>query len=107
VTTTPKPTLDERRDAQSDDFIKELMGDCEFCDINQASFIRGWDACRAEMQAEIEDLKKWDARWSEKCKRQREEIVRLREALESISKNSCCEQCQEAKIVARKALEGK
>ena len=29
---------------------------------------------------------------------------RLREALESISKNSCCGQCQEAKLVALAAL---
>jgi hypothetical protein len=36
----------------------------------------------------------------------KKENARLREALESISKNTCCEPCQEAKIVANKALEG-
>lgn len=34
----------------------------------------------------------------------REENARLREALESISKNSCCDQCQQAKFVALRAL---
>jgi RNase P subunit RPR2 len=34
----------------------------------------------------------------------REENARLREALESISKNSCCDQCQQAKFVALQAL---
>ena len=32
------------------------------------------------------------------------ENARLREALESISKNSCCDQCQQAKFVALQAL---
>lgn len=35
----------------------------------------------------------------------KKEITRLREALESISKNTCCEPCQEAKKVAINALE--
>ena len=34
-------------------------------------------------------------------------IAELEAALESISKNSCCEQCQEAKLVARAALDKK
>ncbi len=32
------------------------------------------------------------------------EIVALVEAAESIAKNTCCEGCQEAKLVAQKAL---
>jgi len=36
----------------------------------------------------------------------KEENARLREALESISKNTCCEPCQEAKKVAINALKG-
>ena len=36
----------------------------------------------------------------------RDENKRLREALESISKNSCCETCQQAKLVALEALRG-
>lgn len=35
------------------------------------------------------------------------EIERLREALQSIAKNTCCGACQEAALVARKALEEK
>lgn len=34
------------------------------------------------------------------------EVKRLRKVLESIANNCCCEQCQEAGLVARKALEG-
>ena len=41
-------------------------------------------------------------------KKLEDENARLSGALESISKNSCCGQCQEAKLVAEKALaEGK
>ena len=32
------------------------------------------------------------------------EIERLREALQSIAKNTCCDTCREAALVARKAL---
>ena len=32
------------------------------------------------------------------------EIKRLREALQSIANNSCCGTCQEAALIARKAL---
>jgi len=43
--------------------------------------------------------------WSnEDHKKKNETIATLREALESISKNACCEPCQEAKLVARSAL---
>ena len=33
------------------------------------------------------------------------EIARLREALQSIAANSCCDKCQEAALVARQALQ--
>ena len=36
--------------------------------------------------------------------RQQAENAALREALESIAKNTCCDKCQEAALVARKAL---
>jgi len=36
----------------------------------------------------------------------RAENQRLREAIESIAKNTCCEPCQEAALVARQALAG-
>lgn len=32
------------------------------------------------------------------------EVARYREALESIAANTCCEPCQEAKLVAKSAL---
>ena len=35
------------------------------------------------------------------------EIKQLREALQSISNNTCCDNCQEAALVARAALKGK
>jgi hypothetical protein len=43
-----------------------------------------------ELEAEIEFLKK--------------ENATMREALVSIGKNTCCDSCQEAKLVATKAL---
>ena len=36
-----------------------------------------------------------------------DEIERLREALQSISNNTCCDNCQEAALVARAALKEK
>lgn len=35
-----------------------------------------------------------------------DEVQRLRAVLESIAKNTCCEGCQEAALVARQALKG-
>lgn len=35
------------------------------------------------------------------------EIAQLRAALTSIAKNTCCDRCQEAALVARAALENK
>jgi hypothetical protein len=35
------------------------------------------------------------------------EVERLRAALESIARNTCCDRCQEAALVARAALEPK
>lgn len=40
-------------------------------------------------------------------KRLRAEIERLHQALTSIARNTCCDRCQEAALVARNALEGK
>ena len=34
-----------------------------------------------------------------------DEIARLREALQSIANNTCCDKCQEATLVARAALQ--
>lgn len=36
-----------------------------------------------------------------------EEIERLRDVLQSISNNTCCDNCQEAALVARDALKEK
>lgn len=50
------------------------------------------------------------AHWADASERLRlvnlaaDEIERLREALQSIAKNTCCDTCQEAAMVARKAL---
>ena len=49
------------------------------------------DMIRARMGEEISDL--------------RAEIARLREALGSIAANTCCDQCKEAALAARAALE--
>lgn len=35
----------------------------------------------------------------------RERVKRLEEALRSIAKNTCCDRCQEAALIAKKALE--
>ena len=39
------------------------------------------------------------------CAEAADEIERLRAALRSIAKNTCCDRCQEAALVARAALE--
>jgi len=41
--------------------------------------------------------------WSEAA----DEIERLRQVLQSISNNTCCDNCQEAALVARAALKEK
>jgi len=41
---------------------------------------------------------------ADRIEAQAAEIERLREALGSIARNSCCDKCQEAALVARKAL---
>jgi hypothetical protein len=43
-------------------------------------------------------------RW-ERLQKLETENKRLREALQSIAANSCCDKCQEAALVARKALQ--
>ena len=47
----------------------------------------------------------WD--YIRKYEDMRAENERLRAALTSIAKNTCCDRCQEAALVARRALEGK
>ena len=64
------------------DMIEQLRG--------QVDFER---ECREDTYA---DLEKQDA-----------EIKRLREALQSISNNTCCDNCKEAALVARAALREK
>ena len=64
------------------DTIEQLRG--------QVDFER---ECREDPYA---DLEKQDA-----------EIKRLREVLQSISNNTCCDNCQEAALVARAALKEK
>ena len=64
------------------DTIEQLRG--------QVDFER---ECREDTYA---DLEKQDA-----------EIKRLREALQSISNNTCCDNCKEAALVARAALREK
>jgi hypothetical protein len=51
-----------------------------------------WEAWQAALNTELDNAKA--------------EVVRLRGALESISKNGCCDKCQEAKVVAEYALRG-
>ena len=43
----------------------------------------------------------------EDCQEAADEIERLRDVLQSISNNTCCDNCQEAALVARAALKEK
>lgn len=57
--------------------------------------------------SELSQKPDYEMMWKVECelnKKLQEENKTMREALESISKNSCCEPCQEAKLVAREAL---
>lgn len=59
---------------------------------------------RDALRAKVERLKvaAWD--WQMKHDEQAAEADRLRDALESIEANTCCDKCQEAALVARLAL---
>jgi len=59
MTTTPKPTLDERRDKLADYFgAEDMKKNSDLPNLFQdVHFKAGWDACRKEMQAEIEPSK--------------------------------------------------
>jgi len=122
MTTTPKPTpnlssLDERRDELADEY---LMGFSDYAREDQDIYFRdGWDACRAELQAEHKEHMR--EQFAELVKRQRdlqEENQKLREALEGLLKayDDVCENDDGAVLVqwrkeleeiARKALEEK
>ena len=73
---------------------------CTGCNIFYGGEIRHIKECffYPESLTEI-----YDRKGKENAKL-KEENARLREALESISKNACCESCQEAKKVAINAL---
>jgi len=110
MTTTPKPTLDERRDELALKQFNMSAGST----YETRAFCKGWDACRAEMQAEHKEHMR--EQFADLVKRQRElqeENQRLRSALEKFSNIPECphpeveEGLQVLKKFARKALEGK
>ena len=58
----------------------------------------------------VERLKTVDISWSQEgewCAEAADEIERLRDVLQSNSNNTCCDNCQEAALVARAALKEK
>lgn len=55
----------------------------------------------AQIAAQVEVGK-----WRSDFDAARAEAARLREALSSIARNTCCYRCQEAALVAKAALEG-
>jgi uncharacterized small protein (DUF1192 family) len=57
------------------------------------------------LDAEIERLHRLYDRSTDQAVRFAAEVVWFRAALESIAKNTCCDRCQEAALVARHALE--
>jgi hypothetical protein len=60
----------------------------------------------AELEAENERQITRAIEFGNELVQLRAERDRLREALGSIAKNTCCGKCQEAALVARAALEG-
>ena len=54
----------------------------------------------AQAQADVRRLTEEKEHWTY------ERYKQMREALESIAKNTCCETCQEAALVAKRALAG-
>jgi len=55
----------------------------------------------------VERLRTVDISWSQEgewCAEAADEIIKLRQVLQSISNNTCCDNCQEAALVARAAL---
>jgi len=58
-----------------------------------------------ELQEEMEFWKASSEEADGMMKEAEAKIERLRAALESIANNTCCDPCQEAKLVAKAALE--
>ena len=61
---------------------------------------------RAFMRMIVDDRDRTFVLLAERAEEAEAERDRLRAALESIAKNTCCEGCQEAALVARQALKG-
>ena len=72
----------------------------------QAARIERQDARIAELKTELKIW--WDENVKNKiaCQRKDDRIAELEAALSSIARNTCCNRCQEAALVARAALAG-
>jgi hypothetical protein len=91
-------------------YINLTPEQCEAMACDLLAHINGEPSIRTQLteaQAEVERLKlNASASVNEYVTLERES-ARLREALDSIAKNTCCDRCQEAAKFARAALESK
>lgn len=63
-----------------------------------------------EVSEEMKKADYWEVQaemWHQNYKESADEIELLRKALQSIANNTCCDNCQEAALVARAALKEK
>jgi predicted nuclease with TOPRIM domain len=67
-----------------------------YLEAENKRLLEEWNRLTGDLEMALD--REWDAE---------EEIKRLREALSSIARNTCCDKCQEAALVAKQALEGK
>ena len=91
--------------------MSEELKPCPFC--GEKPFVKSFgskittifcdgEACRVHPSVDNIDLDSATKGWNTRA--YEEENKKLREALQSIAGNSCCAPCQEARLVAEKAL---
>ena len=105
MTTTPKPTLDELRDSRANELYPPLHP--AWLGEHNEAFKDSWDACQAEMQAEIDEAENNEAKLAVKCAELIGKNQKLREALEKIAKDFGTDHCDGNTMIAKEALEGK
>jgi hypothetical protein len=95
-------------DGETGGHLAELIADLHWAADEIERLRKGWESLEWESKQEIERLearclKLYNA--NEKQGERIAELERLEAALRQIAANTCCAPCQEARLVARAALE--
>jgi len=89
------------KELESDDLYIRGMADADSQDMVDRAKLREENT---KLKAERDRYKKLGAVLENKSSNLEVEVEQLHDALKSISKNGCCDTCQEAKLVALEAL---